>query len=479
MIKHITQKLSVAALFLATCLPVSINTQAGETSPPAFTKLTPRPPMGWNSYDAYHAAITEKQFRQSVDWLATNLLSFGWDIAVVDFFWFSPGPADWKPEPWKTFEIHQKPGADGKVTPKFTMDDYGRLWPATNRFPSAANGQGFKPLADYVHSKGMKFGIHIMRGMPLQAVQEKKPILGASQTCADIVDMQSDSFVRGTFYGVDARKPGAREYYDSLFQLYAQWGVDFIKADDMMCPVYHAGEIELMRQAIDRCGRPMVLSLSFGEPPMAMAWHLGTNANLWRVSADFWDRWPDLLRAFDLANAWSPFLGRGTWPDLDMIPIGRLALSGYPGGSKKAEHDSNFTVAEQTTLMSLWCIARSPLMWGGDPLTSSSASVDLLRNPEVLAVNQQSVNSRQIAYRNNARVWVADIPGSADKYFALFNLSDQEAEVNFNFHAENLDGRYQVRDLWERKDLGEFEKRFTRKLPPHGSGLFRLSAVKP
>jgi len=468
----------MAALLFAMPAAINLNTLADEATTPAFIKLTPTPPMGWNSYDAYHAAITEKQFRQCVGWLGTNLLSFGWDTAVVDFFWFSPGPADWNPDQWKTFEIHQKAGANGKLTPEFTMDEYGRLWPSPNRFPSAANGQGFKPMADYVHSKGMKFGIHIMRGMPLQAVQEKKPILGTSLTCADIVDMQSDSFVRGTFYGVDARKPGAKEYYDSLFELYAQWGVDFIKADDMMCPDYHGGEIELMRQAIDRCGRPMVLSLSFGEPPMAMAWHLATNANLWRVSADFWDRPADLLHAFDLANAWSPFLGRGTWPDLDMIPIGRLALSGYPKGNKP-EHDSKFTPAEQMTLMSLWCMARSPLMWGGDPLTSSPESVALLQNPEVLAVNQHSANNRQIAYRNSARVWVADIPGSTDKYFALFNLSDQEAEVNFNFRWENLDGRYRVRDLWVRKDVGEFENRFTRKLPPHGSGLFRLSEVKP
>jgi len=467
------------ALVLGMWGTISCGLMAQESPAPAFTKLAPRPPMGWNSYDAYHAAITEKQFCRCVDWLATNLLPYGYDYAVVDFFWFTPGPADWNPDQWKTFEIHQKPGADGKLQPEFAMDEYGRLVPATNRFPSAANGQGFKPLADYVHSKGMKFGIHIMRGLPLQAVREKKPILGTSLTCADIVDMQSDSFVRGTFYGVDARKPGAKEYYDSLFKLYAQWGVDFIKADDMMSPAYHGGEIELMRQAIDRCGRPMVLSLSFGEPPMAMAWNLQTNANMWRVSGDCWDRWPDLLRAFDLANAWSPFIGRGTWPDLDMIPIGRLALSGYPGGSKKLEHDSHLTPPEQYALMTLWCMARSPLMWGGDPLTSLPGSVDLLRNPEVLAVDQNSANNRQIAYRNNTRVWVADIPGSTDKYFALFNLTDQETDVSFNFHAENLDGRYRVRDLWQRQDAGEFGKNFARKLPPHGAGLFRLSGVKP
>ncbi|MCG8526077.1 MAG: glycoside hydrolase family 27 protein, partial [Opitutales bacterium] len=363
------------------------------------------PPMGWNSYDAYHGAITEAQFKGAVDVLAEKLLPHGWEYAVIDFCWFNPGPEGWNPDhDWSTFFVKQEMDtASGALTPELAMDEYGRLLPAVNRFPSSAEGMGFKAIGDYVHSKGMKFGIHIMRGIPRQAVLENTPILGTPYRARDIAEPWDYCRWNNNMYGIDHTKPGAQEYYNSLFNLYASWGVDYIKADDMTVPVYHKGEIEMMRKAIDQCGRPMILSLSCGETPIPEANHLKANANMWRVSIDFWDEWVDLRHMFDLLNSWAPHIEPGTWPDADMIPFGKLCLSNYPNynypGAKKAEHDSRFTWDEHQTLMSLWAMARSPLMWGGDPAQSSEKSYSYLTNDEVLEILKVSRNNRQLYHK--------------------------------------------------------------------------------
>jgi alpha-galactosidase len=150
-----------------------------------------------------------------------------------------------------------------------TMDSYGRFIPSPNRFPSAVNGAGFKPLADYVHSKGLKFGIHIMRGIPREAVDKNLPIKGTPYHAADVADKTNAAKWEGMedTYGVDMSKPGAQAYYDSIAQLYASWGVDYVKADDMSRP-YQKPEIHALSIALKKTGRPIVLSLSPGPAPV-------------------------------------------------------------------------------------------------------------------------------------------------------------------------------------------------------------------
>ena len=209
----------------------------------------------------------------------------------------------------------------------------------------------------------MKFGIHIMRGIHRIAAHNKLQILGSNSTANEIAEPFDTCGWCNHMYGVDATKEGAQEYYNSIFKMYAEWGVDFIKADDTMFPPYHKEEIEMIRKAIDESGRPMVLSLSCGEAPLSRAEHLVKNANMWRVSADFWDDWDALKHNFDLLNSWSPFIGEGHWPDGDMLPIGKLSLEDRPHGEERM---SKFTEAEHYTLNSLVTIAKSPLMIGGD-----------------------------------------------------------------------------------------------------------------
>lgn len=168
------------------------------------------------------------------------------------------------------------------------MDSHSRLTPGTNRFLSAANGVGFKALSDYVHSKGLLFGIHMMRGIPRQAVTQKTPVLGTSYTADQIADTTSTCAWNSDMYGVDMSKPGAQEYYDSIMSLVASWGVDFVKIDDLSAP-YHTAEIEGYRKAIDKCGRAIVFSTSPGETPVGMGAHIMQQANQWRIADDFWD----------------------------------------------------------------------------------------------------------------------------------------------------------------------------------------------
>jgi alpha-galactosidase len=187
--------------------------------------------------------------------------------------------------------------------------------------------------------------------------------------------------------------------------------------------VYHKGELELIHNAIFNCGRPkMVLSLSPGEAPLDHARHIRENAQTWHVSADFWDNWESLHHNFDLLNAWSPLIGPGSWPDADMLPIGHISMGGRPKGP---DRQSKFTWPEHYTLMSLWLIARSPLMIGGDLLTSSPESLRFLKNREVIEVNQNSENNHQVFNHRNMAAWIADVPSSKDKYIALFNLGEQ------------------------------------------------------
>jgi hypothetical protein len=274
-------------------------------------------------------------------------------------------------------------------------------------------------------------------------------------------------------YGVDPSKPGAQEYYNSLFKLYAKWGVDYIKADDAMFPSYHEGEIELIWNAIQNCGRQMVLSLSPGEAPLGRQEHLINNSNMWRISRDFWDNWESLRHSFDLLNAWSTAAGPGHWPDADMLPVGRISLNDRPHGP---ERKSEFTWPEHYTLMTLWSISKSPLMLGADLLSISDSTMFFLTNPEVIEVSQNSERNRQAFIKEDEVIWIANEPESGDTYLAIFNLSDEFKKVDFELENEGLRGTYLVRDLWKRKRIGEINKIVRADLEPHGAALYRLSA---
>lgn len=333
------------------------------------------PPMGWNTWDCYGSLITEAEVRANADCLAQRLLPYGWDHVVIDINWYQPSR-----------------GLGEGLTDGGVRDRFGRYQPAPNRFPSAADGAGFRPLADFIHSRGLKFGIHIMRGVPRRAVELREPVKGTAFTTDQVADLGSVCGWNSNDYGINMNCPGGQAYYDSLLELYAAWEVDFVKADDMT----RQEEIDALVCAVDKCGRPMTLSIVGINAPTPLS---HPRARMYRISQDVWDQWRDpetpwcdVNDMLELAASYAPKIVEGCYPDADMLPIGRIGRNDAIG----KERPTRLTPAEQTTLLTLWSIFRSPLMLGGSVVDLDDSTYSLLTNPEVLAVNQRSRGNRPL-----------------------------------------------------------------------------------
>jgi hypothetical protein len=440
----------VVCAFLFIAMDGSITAQSSSA-------LTP--PMGWNSWDSYGTTVREEQVKANADWMAEHLAKYGWRYVVVDIQWYEPNAQ----------------GHDYKPGAPLIMDDYGRLMPAVNRFPSSANGAGFKPLADYVHNKGLKFGIHIMRGIPRQAVEKNLPIKGTNYHAADIADKENGCRWNPDMWGVDTTKPGSQAYYDSVADLYASWGVDFIKADDMGSHLYQPAEMRALSLAIRRTGRPMILSISPGPAPLSEAEFFEKYAQMWRISDDFWDDWKLLRQQFDYAREWASLVGKNnTWPDADMLPLGKLRVTAKEGGGEP----TRFTLDEQQTVMTLWSIFRSPLIFGGDLPSNDAATTKLITNEDVLEVNQHSHGGHQVLERGNICVWIADGPRNEDRYIAVFNLGETGERASLAWQDLGISGTIAaVRDLWGGKGIAQLDAVHV-SLRPHASVLYRVTVAK-
>src|SRR5690242_3384611 len=423
------------------------------------------PPMGWNSWDAYGESVKEKDIRDAAEYMATHMKSHGWQYVVVDMGWYV---------------TNHSAGTNSKSA-QFRLDSSGRYRPATNTFPSAEGESGFKPLAAYVHSLGLKFGIHILRGIPREAVPRNLPIEGSSFHAADAADT-SDTCPWNPFnYGMDPAKPAAQAYYDSVARLYAEWGVDFLKVDCIASHPYKPEEIRMIAEALRKTGRPIVLSLSPGPAPLEHAEELAKYAQMWRISDDVWDVWHSdsnfpqgVGSQFERAAKWAPFSGPGHWPDADMLPIGSLRPA--PGWGRPRE--TRLTRDEQRTLLTLWCMFRSPLIVGGNlpDQAEDSWTAALLTNDEVLGVDQHSRENRAVISTATSTVWTAKQEAGPGYYVAVFNLEAQPRKLYFSWKELGLPaGSYQLRDLWLGKDLAPADS-LSVSLPPHGSVLYRLAA---
>ncbi|MGD0341824.1 MAG: glycoside hydrolase family 27 protein [Bacteroidales bacterium] len=445
-----------SCIILTDCNCQSKSIQVKKDDGPAFHEWAPGPPMGWNSWDCFGPTVKEDEVKANADYMASHLKKFGWEYIVVDIRWYVE---------------NDKAGGYNQNDPVYVIDEYGRLLPAVNRFPSSANGKGFKPLADYVHGKGLKFGIHVMRGIPVMAVIKNTPIYGTSIKAGDIYSAEGQCKWLRDMYTVVAGKKGAQEYYNSIMDLYASWGVDFLKIDDLSSP-YHAEEIEMIRKAIDRTGRKMVLSTSPGPTPVEQAEHIKRNANMWRTVDDLWDNWKSLKHEFDVCNLWSSKGGPGYYPDLDMLPLGKIGIRAERGNPRS----TGFTKDEQFTLMTLFAIFRSPLMFGGNLPDNDEFTLSLITNRAVLEINQRSINNKQLFRDGDLIAWTADDPETGDKYLAFFNASDSESsvEMSVKFEQMGLSGTHSVKDLWTGKKPGEYTDVFSVPVNRHGAGLYRI-----
>ena len=410
------------------------------------------PPMGWNSWDCYGAAVTEETVRKNADYMAAHLKAYGWEYIVVDIQWAQPTAINHQYEPFSDL----------------CMDAYGRLIPAENRFPSSAGGKGFTPLAEYVHSLGLKFGIHIMRGMPRMAAHRHLPIAGSEYACHQAANPHSICAWNPDMYGLRCGEPSARAYYESIFRLYAEWGVDFVKCDDIAREYPHCQrEIELISEACRGCGRDMVLSLSPGPAPLEQAEHLKTYANMWRITDDFWDDWRLLKGMFERAEKWCVHAGPGHWPDADMLPLGALRQCDNP------EDWTHFTPAEQRTMMTLWCMMRSPLMIGAEMTKNDDFTLSLLTNPAVLGIQRHSSCAHPLWTREEESVWVAPRTEGDGAYVALFNLSDRRRAVSVSLKQAELEGKTAL-NLWTGA-AHRCADQVKAVLPAHDAAVFLLA----
>lgn len=422
-----------------------------------FKQWAQTPPMGWNSWDCYGSTVEELEVKANADYMTKKLKSLGWEYVVVDIRWYVE---------------NDKAGGYNQTNPSYVIDEFGRYQPAPNRFPSAKGGHGFKPLANYVHSKGLKFGIHIMRGIPKKAVEDKLPIKGAKGITADQIystDLQCEWLKDN--YTVLADKAGAQEYYNSLFELYASWGVDFVKIDDLSRP-YHEGEIDLIRKAIDKCKRKIVLSTSPGETPIEAAEHVSNHANMWRMVDDVWDNWDNITHLMDVAQKWYHYIATGTWPDCDMIPLGRISIRGERGQDRM----TRLTKSEQYTLMNFFTIFKSPLFFGGDLPSNDAFTLSLLTNREVLKMHSEGTGVRQIFKTDDKVAITSKNSKTGEIYLALFNISDKPfISVEVDLSTIGVKEGAKIIEMWEGKNLDAASNMFKQKLAAHSSGLYKIT----
>lgn len=420
------------------------------------------PPMGWNSYDAFGDSVTEAETLANAEFMRKKLLSYGWNTVVIDFRWYDP-----------VITLDDRQLTKERTGATLTADHYGRLLPAPEKFPSAANGSGFQALAARIHSMGLKFGFHMMRGIPRQAVAAKTPIDGASFTAADAANTNSRCGWCPDMYGV-ADNAAGQAWYDSCVRLWASWGLDFVKVDDLSEP-YSTHEIEMLRKAIDKCGRHIILSTSPGPTPVNQAEHIKLNADMWRISRDFWDVWGSLDRQFDLLDQWKNVGDPGHWPDADMIPFGHI---GIRNTTRAPSRWTRFTPEEQKTLMTLWCMAPSPLMLGMNLPDLDSATLDILTNDEVIAVNQDPLGKPANRIKKNpekTEIWVKEL-SDGSKGVGLFNRGEHPSQVMVNLQELGLKSPCTARDLWAKKNLETLKNDYSCTLPPHGSQLLKFSS---
>jgi alpha-galactosidase len=458
------------AIRSALCLLILFSVSAGPSLAQRSNRvaLAPAPPMGWNSWDSYGLTINEQQFKSNVEYFAAHLKNFGWQYVVIDEGWYLQHP-----------ENAGKPAADAGCN----LSSDGLYLPATNRFPSSSDARGFRPLAEYVHGLGLKFGIHIIRGIPRDAVRKNLPIAGSGFHAAEAAD-QSDLCAWNTDnFGIKANEAG-QAYYNSVAKLYASWGVDFVKVDCISQP-YKDEEIRMFSQALRATGKPIVLSLSPGPTPLAKREHLQQYAQMWRISDDFWDIWKrnadmawpsSLLDAFRLTADWAPYVEPGHWPDADMLPLGHLGP--VPGWGPV--RDTRLTHDEQQTLLTLWSIFRSPLMLGASLPAMDDWTLRLLTNPEVIDVDQRSTQNHPVISTKDTVVWTAKPDAGPGYYVAAFNLADQPRTITYPWSSIGVtsagltDTLHHVRDLWKRQDIGP-APRLNVALAPHACVLYRIT----
>jgi alpha-galactosidase len=475
---------------------------------------------GWNSYDAYDWSVNEIIIMQHADYMAEHMLSSGFNLITIDFYWY--------------LDLNQS---------HIYLDEYGRPQPDPRRFPS-----GFRALGNYIHSRGLLFGLHVMRGISQAAISTNK-FKDSVYTHYESCNWYEGDINVGKFYSINANDRYGLLFLQSLYDQYAnEWGVDFIKLDCVYGPnhndyfafvlliviflitlawliwglvkfkgslivlpimilsplcifftivllgplpndhQYALDQIIAVSQAIDRTNRSMLLSISPGQANLETARQVMPYVDMFRISSDFWDEYSNVVPHFQAAAKMEQYIsspiknkkGRYVMPDLDILPFGFI---GSPEINGPPTHFSRFTQDEMITILSLWMICKSPLMYGGDLLLSDEFSKSLLLNPEALEINSNSTHNRNLINNANFSIWTADhqdINTNGIRYLSIHNLGENNIQ-SFNYSAKELltnNSTFNLsciiwRDIWNHQDVQK-SNIFSFNLRAHQSMLLSI-----
>jgi len=439
--------------------------------------LAPTPPMGWNSFQSYGVYLYEEAAFANLEAMAAKLKAHGYTYFVIDGGWYGE----------YRLMLGTRYAAE-KHASDVRLDANGRVQPSQCNFPN-----GFKRLIDRCHELGLKFGLHMMRGIPRKAVDLNLPILGTPYRAADIADTNPANLCKWCQYnyGIDMKKPGAQEYYDSLFAMFAAWGVDFVKYDDI---VPFPNEVRAVALAKERCGRQMLLSLSPGDQVDPEHLAVFQQANMLRVTHDIWDDQRGIDSCFTAWRKWQGKERPGFWIDMDMIAFGELqimnpAFTEKPGGASandvrlagQGRHRwAELTKPQMLTFITLRALSASPLMMGGNLPNLDEFSLQLLTNRDMLACNQNGVMGTLMRDQASVEIWRTGQRGSTTLGWAgVFNRTDKEAKIELSPQMLGLpaSSRIQIRDVWNEKSLVlDQAKPMPALLPPHGAIFLRYSS---
>jgi alpha-galactosidase len=437
------------------------------------------PPMGWNSYDSYSYAVTQAQFMANAHYMADSLKKYGWEYCIVDFIW-------WIPQNGRYGNNQSSNWSFGRI------DQYGRFLPDTTRFPSAKGDVGFKALADSVHNLGLKFGIHVMRGVPRMAARNNTVIYNSTYTCKQAADTTSTCSWMDWMWGTNMNSPAGQAYLNSILELYDSWDVDFIKVDDLSSP-YHTTEVVGYANAIASVSREIVLSTSPGPTPLDTAHHIMQYANQWRLVNDLWDDWNEVKNGLVVAQNWrnktvngSIVAGAGHWPDVDMLPFGHLSFAGFGPVGNPRYSDSLLTKGQHKVLFFLYCISNNPLMWGGNlPDNNHNPFFDsLMMCSEAIFINQHGIKGRVLksCSSSSPSIWVSTHPtDTTTKYIYMADTTNSSltASVTLNTIGFSSTEAVPVYNVWTKAGLENSTGTFTQTIAAHDAVLFRLGNGTP
>jgi alpha-galactosidase len=353
------------------------------------------PPMGWNSWNHFGCNVSDSLIRGTADAMVTSgMRDVGYKYVVIDDCW--------------------QVSRDSKAT--IVADSV--------RFP-----HGIKALADYVHSKGLKFGIYTDAG---------------TKTCQG--------------------RPGSYGYEDQDARTYASWGVDYVKED--WC---NAGGLKaqvrypIFRKALDKTGRPIVLSICEWGSNQPWDWAPGVG-NLWRTTDDIEDKWVSMLANLDQSAQHSHIARPGAWNDPDMLEVGN-------GGMTDDEYRAH---------MSLWAIQAAPLIAGNDLRGMSEATRIILTNPEVIAVDQDSLGAQGILVWEpvpDLQVWERPLRNGTHAVVLLNRSAKTDTITAYlprvGIHTDSAS----IRDLWAHAEVGKVKGKYSAEVRPHSALMLRFMAI--